>query len=143
MTQHRDVVSDFWRAIDGLDWELLESTLAPDFVRIGPSGEEVDTHRGRDVYLEYASTNIEKVGKYGHAVLRSFYSPDRRLAVSETLESISNPSHDLVELQLLNIFEINEDEQLTQLSLYWKTPSKIPDSWRAVEGLRVADGKSE
>ncbi|MFZ0713776.1 hypothetical protein [Mycobacterium sp.] len=143
MAQLRDVVGDFWRAIDGQDWNLLYSTLAPDFERVGPSGEDEDVYRGRDEYHKYASTNIEKVGKYGHQVLNTFYSPDRRFAVSETLESIANDGQDLVQLKLLNLFALDEDGLLTSLSLYWKTPATIPESWRAVEGLRVAAGPAE
>ena len=38
-----DVVERFWKAIDTHDWELIETVLAENFVRVGMSGEASDT----------------------------------------------------------------------------------------------------
>lgn len=133
------IVRQFWHAIDQQDWESLSSCLAENFTRIGMSGEEADTFRGRDSYVSFASEAISKIGEYQHEVIDLFYAPDGRSACAKTRETIVNIGQDPVVFDLLNLFKIDEYSKIVSLSLYWKTPTKIPDSWRAVDGVLLSD----
>ena len=50
-----DVIARFWKGIDSHDWDLVASTLADDFVRIGMRDDEADTCRGKARYLDFVA----------------------------------------------------------------------------------------
>src|SRR5436309_12225080 len=117
-----DVVSRFWTALDQHDWPALEATLAEDFVRIGMRDNDEDTCRGRDNYLRFVTGVIGQFDHHDLKTLRVFYSADGRLAVSETIETISPPGEPKLAMRVTNVHEINEAGLIAKLDIYWKTP---------------------
>jgi len=134
-----DVIADFWTGIDSHDWDLVASTLADDFIRIGMRDDEADTSRGKDTYMSFVS---QVVGKMDHHDLRTdriIYSADGRTAYIETVETIRPPGEDTVVMRFLNLMELNEQGLITKLDIFWKTPPKMPPEWIAVETVLEGD----
>src|SRR5215203_5541777 len=79
----REVVANFWKGVDQHDWDLVASTIADDFVRIGMRDDEADTSRGKADYMQFVS---EVTGRMDHHDLKMaslFFSEDGRTAVAE------------------------------------------------------------
>ena len=90
MTEKKDVVADFWKGIDSHDWELVASTLADDFVRIGMRDDEADTSTGKDTYMDFVSTVVSKMDHHDLRTDRITYSADgRRDAASLVVRELS------------------------------------------------------
>jgi hypothetical protein len=131
----RDVVADFWTGIDSHDWELVASTLADDFVRIGMADDEADTTRGKDTYMSFVS---QVVGKMDHHDLRTdriVYSADGRTAYIDTVETIRPPGQGKVVMRFLNLMELNDERLITKLDIFWKTPPTMPPEWIAADAV--------
>lgn len=124
-----DVITRFWRGIDSHDWDLVASTLADDFVRIGMRDDEADTCRGKARYLEFVSGVI---GRFDHHELKArkiFRSEDGRRAVAECIETIRPPGEPELVMHFVNILEIDADGLISKLDIYWKTPPRMPPAW--------------
>jgi hypothetical protein len=133
----RDVVADFWRAVDIHDWDLLASTITDDFVRVGM--DPGDVCRGKAPYLDFVS---KVTGKMDHHALETkaiFYSEDRRRAVAECTETIEPPGQEPLVMDFVNLHELSADGLITKLDIYWKTQRRMPPDWIAVETV-LADG---
>jgi hypothetical protein len=131
----RDVVSDFWQAVDSHDWDLLATTISDDFVRIGMKDTEEDTCRGKESYLEFVS---KVTGKMDFHELRNtgiFYSQDRRHAVAECIETIRPPGEDVLVMKFMNLHDLNEDGLISKLDIYWKTQVTMPPDWIEVDAV--------
>jgi hypothetical protein len=135
-----DAVADFWTGIDSHDWDLVASTLADDFVRIGMADDEADTTRGKDTYMSFVS---QVVGKMDHHDLRTdriIRSADGRTAYIETVETIQPPGQDKkIVMRFLNLMELNEQGLITKLDIFWKTPPQMPPEWIAVDAVLERD----
>ncbi len=124
-----DVVERFWKAIDTHDWELIETVLAENFVRVGMSGEESDTCVGKDAYMTFVAHVTGKMDHHDLKVKRIFWSADGRTAVAECVESIQPPGDtELNVMTFLNVMEINAEGLIERLDIFWKTPAKMPPS---------------
>src|SRR5262245_16082321 len=135
MAEKRDVVTDFWTGIDTHDWDLVASTLADDFIRIGMSDNEADTTRGKDTYMDFVSTVVGKMDHHDLRTDRITWSADGRTAFIETVETIRPPGEDVVIMRFLNLMELNEQGLITKLDIFWKTPPKMPPSWVEVDAV--------
>ena len=127
----RDVVADFWRAVDVHDWDLLASTITEDFVRIGM--DPADVCRGKTAYVEFVS---KVTGKMDHHTLETrsiFYSEDRRRAVAECRETIVPPGQDPLVMDFVNLHELSDAGLIAKLDIYWKTQRRLPPDWIAVD----------
>ena len=135
MTEKKDVVADFWKGIDSHDWELVASTLADDFVRIGMRDDEADTSTGKDTYMDFVSTVVGKMDHHDLRTDRITYSADGRTAFIDTVETIRPPGEDKVVMRFLNLMELNEQGLITKLDIFWKTPPRMPPGWISVDAV--------
>ena len=139
MAEKKDVVADFWKGIDSHDWELVASTLADDFVRIGMRDDEADTSRGKDTYMDFVSTVVGKMDHHDLRTDRITYSADGRTAFIETVETIRPPGEDKVVMRFLNLMELNDQGLITKLDIFWKTPPRMPPGWISVDAVLERD----
>src|SRR5262245_6917823 len=133
-----DVVARFWRGIDSHDWELVGSTLADAFVRIGMRDDEADTCRGKARYLEFVSGVI---GRFDHHELNArkiFRSEDGRRAVAECIETIRPPGEPELVMHFINVMEIDAAGLISKLDIYWKTPPRMPPAWITPKAILAA-----
>ena len=128
-----DVVTQFWKGIDTHDWDLVASTLADDFVRIGMRDNEEDTSRGKDTYMDFVSSVVGKMDHHDLRTDRITYSADRRLAFIETVETIRPPGEPELVMRFANVMELNEQGLITKLDIFWKTPPRMPPDWITVD----------
>jgi hypothetical protein len=128
-----DPVATFWKAVDIHDWDLLASVISDDFVRIGMNDDEADTCRGKERYLAFVAGVIGKFEHHDLKTTRVFYSADRRLAISEAIETIRPPGEEPNSMKFVNLHELNEDGLITKLDIYWKTPKRMPPEWIEVD----------
>jgi len=136
-----DVIARFWKGIDTHDWELVASTLADDFVRIGMRDDEADTCRGKARYLEFVSGVIGRFDHHDLAARKIFRSEDGRRAVAECIETIRPPGEAELVMHFVNIMEIDADGLISKLDIYWKTPPRMPPAWITPKAiLGGADG---
>jgi hypothetical protein len=131
----RDVVADFWRAVDIHDWDLLASTIAEDFVRIGMNADEADTCRGKENYLQFVASVTGKMDHHDLKTTRIFYAEGRRQAIAECVETIKPPGEEPLVMDFVNLHELNEDGLISTLDIYWKTQKRLPPDWIAVESV--------
>jgi SnoaL-like domain len=134
-TDGRDVIADFWRGIDTHDWELIGSTLADDFVRIGMRNDEADTCRGKENYLQFVEQVIAKMDHHELKSRRTFRSEDGRRVLNEAVETIHPPGEEPLTMYFANVMELNDDGLIAKLDIYWKTPPRMPPSWIAVASV--------
>lgn len=136
--QREETVANFWKGVDTHDWDLVASTLADDFVRIGMRDNEEDTCRGKENYLAFVSGVI---GKMAHHELHSrstFLSADGRYAFNEAVETIRPTADDeLIPMRFANYLELNDDGLICKLDIFWKTPPQMPPDWITVEAVRT------
>jgi hypothetical protein len=137
MGTERDVVADFYTAIDQHDWNTLASTLADNVVRVGMQGNEEDTCRGKERYLQYVDEVIGKFEYHDMKIIRIFYSSDRRLASAETVETLQAPGCERTSLHCLKAIELNDEGLITKFDLFWKTPSVLPPTWITVDAIEA------
>jgi hypothetical protein len=135
MAETRDVVADFWKGIDAHDWDLVASTLADDFVRIGMRDDEADTSRGKDTYMQFVSGVVGKMDHHDLRTDRITWSADRRTAFIETVETIRPPGDDKIVMRFLNLMELNDEGLITKLDIFWKTPPRMPPGWISVDAV--------
>jgi len=126
----RDVVADFWRAVDTHDWDLLASAITDDFVRIRMDPDDVC--RGKAAYLQFVSSVTGKMERHTLETKRIFYSEDRRWAVAECQETIEPPGEDPLVMDFVNLHELDDHGRIASLDIYWKTQRRMPPDWTAV-----------
>lgn len=127
----RDVVADFWRAVDTHDWDLLASTITDDFVRIGM--DPGDVCAGKEPYLAFVSKVTGKMDRHTLETRAIFYSEDRRRAVAECRETIVPPGEEPLVMDFVNLHELSDDGLIAKLDIYWKTQRRMPPEWIAVD----------
>jgi hypothetical protein len=142
-----DVVARFWRGIDTHDWDLVASTLADDFVRIGMRDNEEDISRGKATYMAFVAGVVGRMEHHDLRTDRIFYSADGRTAVAETVETIRPPGEPVVVMRFANVMELDDDGLICSLDIFWKTPPRMPPPWITVDSVlerpgsdRPADG---
>ena len=135
-----DVVARFWEGIDSHDWDLIESTLAPDFVRIGMRDDEEDTSSSRDDYMQFVRTVIGRMDHHDLEVRTIWLSDDGTRAYAECIETIDPPGEERLVMRFANVMELNGDGLISKLDIFWKTPPRMPPEWITPEALRGADG---
>lgn len=132
----RKAVENFWKGVDVHDWDLVASTLADDFTRIGMRDDEADTSRTKRDYLDFVSKVTGKMDHHDLKVERILWSEDGRSAVAECIETIRPPGEDELIMRFINVMEINDDGLLSQLDIFWKTPPRMPPAWITPEALK-------
>ena len=135
MADSDDVVARFWRGIDTHDWELVDSTLAHNFVRIGMRDDEADTSRGKDTYMAFVSTVVGKMDHHDLRTDRITYSADGRIALAETVETIRPPGEPELVMRFANVMELDDAGLISRLDIFWKTPPRMPPDWISVDSV--------
>ena len=123
------VIERFWRGVHTHDWDLVASTLADDFVRVGMHGTEADTCRGKANYMKFVSGVIGKFDNHTLDQRRTFRSADGKIVVAECTEMIQPPGQEKLVMQFINILELNDQGLIKKLDIYWKTPPRMPPEW--------------
>ena len=123
-----DVVANFWKGVDEHDWDLVASTLAADFVRLGIFGAEADTCRGKVDYVRFVSGVIGRMDRHtlkmvSLFLLRRWPSRGRRVHRDHL-----TGEDDLV-MRFINILDLNGDGLIARLDIFWKTPPRMPPGW--------------
>jgi hypothetical protein len=134
-----DVIARFWKGIDTHDWDLVASTLADDFVRIGMRGDDTDTSRGKAEYLEFVSKVVGRMDYHDNKPRRMFRSADGRIAVAECVETIRPPDEPELVMEFLNVMDLNDEGLISKLDIYWKTPPRMPPAWITPEAILGSD----
>jgi hypothetical protein len=143
MSEIPDVVARFWAGVDKHDWDMIASTISPDFVRIGMSDTEADTCRGKDNYVRFAAGVI---GRFDHHELESrsgYASADGRRVTHEAIETIQPPGSEPIRMRFINIMEIGDDGLITKLDIFWKTPPVMPPAWIEVATVLADENATE
>jgi hypothetical protein len=130
-----DAVTRFWRGVDQHDWDLVESTLAEDVVRIGMQDNEADTSRGKAEYMKFVRGVIGRFEHHDLKMVSNFRSADGRYAVSECIETIQPPGEPRLSMRFINILELNDQGLIRKLDIFWKTPPRMPPAWITPEAI--------
>ena len=130
-----DVVANFWKGVDAHDWDLVASTIADDFVRIGMRDDEADTSRGKTEYMQFVSEVTGRMDHHDLKMVSLFFSEDGRTAVAECIETIHPPGEDKLVMRFINILEMNDDGLIAKLDIFWKTPPRMPPGWITPEAI--------
>ena len=126
----RDIIREYYEAVNDHNWEKLASTLAEDVVRIGIMSDFTDDiAKGKGPYVEFCKAAIGSFENHSMKIERIFYSADRRLACGETTETLKQPGSEPVVLHCLKTHELNEDGLITRIDQYRKgSPEGTPIS---------------
>ncbi|MCF2526009.1 nuclear transport factor 2 family protein [Yinghuangia soli] len=136
-------VADFWKGVDSHDWDLVASTLADDFVRIGMRDNEADTCRGKENYIAFVSGVISRMVEHELQSRFTFLSEDGRFAFNEAVEIITYaPGEEPLAMRFANYLELNDEGLISKLDIFWKTPPQMPPDWIAVEAV-IGDAAGE
>ena len=130
-----EVVANFWKGVDEHDWDLVASTIADDFVRIGMRDDDADTSRGKAEYMKFVSEVTGRMDHHDLKMVSLFLSEDGRTAVAECIETISPPGEDELVMRFINILELNDDGLIAKLDIFWKTPPRMPPDWITPEAI--------
>lgn len=130
-----DVVANFWKGVDEHDWDLVASTLADDFVRVGMADDEADTCRGKAKYMEFVSQVTGRMDHHSLRMVDLFRSEDGRTAVAECIETIHPPGEPELVMRFINILKLNDDGLIEKLDIFWKTPPRMPPEWITPEAI--------
>ncbi len=139
MREMPEVVTNFWRGVDTHDWDLVASTLAPDFVRIGMQDNEADTCRGRDDYLRFLAGVIGRFEAHRLESRAGYVSADGRRVTHEATETIQPPGSGPIVMRFANLMEIDDDGLICRLDIYWKTPPTMPPDWITVDTILAGE----
>ena len=132
---NEEVVANFWKGVDEHDWDLVASTIADDFVRIGMRDDEADTSRGKIEYMKFVSEVTGRMDQHSLAMVDLFLAADGRTAVAECIETIYPPGEDELVMRFINILELNDDGLIAKLDIFWKTPPRMPPDWITPEAI--------
>lgn len=139
--QRARTVANFWKGVDSHDWDLVASTLADDFVRIGMRDNEEDTCRGKDAYIAFVSGVIGRTQTHELQSRFTFLSDDGRYAFNEAVEIITYaPGEEPLAMRFANYLELDDDGLIRKLDIFWKTPPSMPPDWITVESV-IGDDK--
>jgi len=130
-----EVVANFWKGVDEHDWDLVASTIADDFVRIGMRDDEADTSRGKVEYMKFVSEVTGRMDRHNLKMVDLFLSEDGRTAVAECIETIYPPGEDELVMRFINILELDDDGLIAKLDIFWKTPPRMPPDWITPEAI--------
>jgi SnoaL-like domain len=128
------VVDQFWTGMNAHDWTVVGSTIADDFVRIGPLGTDADVTRGKDKYLEFCEAVSGRAHHHACAVSATYVADDGHAAVSAWEESLQmTASDDMYRGNLVGILEIDGNGLISRFDIYMKAPDldlsgRTPDS---------------
>jgi hypothetical protein len=129
-------VANFWRGVDTHDWDLVASTLADDFVRVGMRDNEEDTCRGKENYLAFVSGVVGKMAEHELRSRFTFLSEDGRYAFNEAVEIIRpTPQDEPIVMRFANYLELDEAGRIRKLDIFWKTPPVFPPDWITVDAV--------
>lgn len=129
-------VAAFWRGIDTHDWDLIESVIADDFVRVGMRDNEADTCRGKTAYLAFVSGVISRMAHHELTSRFTFLSEDGRYAFNEAVETITPaPGDEPIVMRFANYLELDDDGRIRKLDIFWKTPPSMPPGWITVDSI--------
>ena len=131
----REVVANFWKGVDEHDWDLVASTIADDFVRIGMRDDEADTSRGKADYMQFVSQVTGRMDHHDLKMASLFFSEDGRTAVAECIETIHPPGEDKLVMRFINGLELDDDGLIAKLDIFWKTPPRMPPDWITPEAI--------
>lgn len=135
-TIDRSIAERFWQGIDTHDWDLVASTLADDFTRIGMRDDEADTARNKTDYLAFVAEVTGRMDHHDLKVERIFWSEDGRCVIAECIETIRPPGEDTLVMRFINVMEVNDEGLFTKLDIFWKTPPRMPPAWITPEALK-------
>lgn len=124
-----DAVARFWRGVDKHDWDLVESTLAEDVVRIGMQDNEADTSRGKAAYMDFVRGVIGRFDHHDLVMVSNIRSADGKTAYAECIETIQPPGWEKLSMRFMNVLELNDQGLIRKLDIFWKTPPKMPPAW--------------
>ncbi|MET7297694.1 nuclear transport factor 2 family protein [Embleya sp. NPDC005575] len=134
LESRRRTVENFWQGVDTHDWDLVASTLADDFVRVGMRDNAEDTCEGKEAYLRFVSTVTGRMAQHELRSRFTFLSEDGRYAFNEAVESIRpTPTDDLLVMRFANYLELNDEGLIVRLDIFWKTPPYMPPDWITVD----------
>lgn len=129
------VVKNFWEGVDTHDWDLVASSLADDFVRIGMQDSDADTCRGKENYLRFLTGVIGRFEFHRLESRRGYASPDGRYVTHEAIETIQPPGGERIRMRFVNLIEIGDDGLIAKLDIFWKTPPTMPPEWIRVDTI--------
>ena len=132
----RNAVDRYFTSVNSHDWAGLRGALAEDIIRIGPNGM-ADIVHGRDNYVAFNRKIIGAGGAYqGHGIVphESLYSPDGRRAFVTATEWCQLSGHEKEIYHLLFVFDINDQDLLEKISIFWKTPERPVQEFSTAEG---------
>jgi hypothetical protein len=135
VTIDRTIADRFWQGIDTHDWDLVASTLADDFTRIGMRDDADDTSQGKADYLAFVSKVTGAMDHHDLKVARIFWSEDGRSVIAECIETIRPPGEETLVMRFINVMEVDEAGLFTKLDIFWKTPPRMPPSWITPEAM--------
>ena len=130
-----EVVANFWKGVDEHDWDLVASTIADDFVRIGMRDDEADTSRGKVAYMQFVSEVTGRMDQHSLKMVDLFRSEDGRTAVAECIETIYPPGEPELVMRFINILTLNDAGLIEKLDIFWKTPPRMPPDWITPEAI--------
>ncbi|MGW9211400.1 nuclear transport factor 2 family protein [Embleya sp. NPDC055664] len=142
--QRAKTVANFWKGVDSHDWDLVASTLADDFIRIGMRDNEEDTCRGKDAYIAFVSGVIGRTRAHELRSRFTFLSDDGRYAFNEAVETITYAAGEQpLAMRFANYLELNDDGLIRKLDIFWKTPPTMPPDWITVDSIIGDDSAAE
>jgi ketosteroid isomerase-like protein len=111
-----DVIERYLNAIASHDWDVVNSCIADDIVRVGPYG---DRYAGRDEYMAYIADLMPKLTGYAMDLHRVTYAGARAFAeLSETVELDGGP----MSTSEVLVFALDDDGRITRVDIFIQTP---------------------
>jgi hypothetical protein len=122
----RDVVTEYYEAVNDHDWLKLASTLSEHVVRIGIRSDfDDDTVRGRDLYMQFCESILSSFEYHTMEIIAVFYSPDARFACAETVETLQELGKERMRLHCLKSHEIDENGLIVRIDQYRKASPEV------------------
>jgi ketosteroid isomerase-like protein len=119
------IAEDYVDALLSRDWDRFVAMLAPDVHREGAEGAETDSVDTREAYLGWAKNLIDPLYEYSWVVHRVAYGEGGKVAwVEATSQYRVNESDVPFGYRLAMVLEINDENLIQNVSLYWKTPQQ-------------------
>jgi hypothetical protein len=119
------VAEEFVAGMLDRDFKRMGAVLAPDVYRDGFEGEATDSVRGPDDYLKWLEKAIGGLAEYRWNIHRFEYGASGRWALVEAT-SIYRVTDDDEPFgyRMVMVLDITEDNKVSKVNLYWKTPGK-------------------
>ncbi len=121
----RQVIEKFMASLPARDWKAMAETLAPDVTREGPEGPDGDALVGPEAYIGWLAGMADPLHEYGWRTDRIIYGDDGRSAVVEaTTRYLIEKDSEPFGYHLVMLFELDEQNRIADVDLYWKTPKQ-------------------